>query len=102
MPAYQAYDYRSATPLPLGAQTIRLLYIDPSEDEDEPLQGQLHVFKLQDAPKFSALSYRWSEPNHKGGLRLLGGLFKIGENAEDALYRIREEQSRRRRPVYWI
>lgn len=53
------YQY---SPLPLTETTIRLLCIPPADHISDPLVCQMHQVRLNDKPKYAALSYTWGAP----------------------------------------
>ncbi|KAK3936428.1 heterokaryon incompatibility protein-domain-containing protein [Diplogelasinospora grovesii] len=51
---------------PLQANGIRLLHLQPTVGEDDPILITLSEYPLEDAPPYEALSYTWGDAKHVG------------------------------------
>jgi len=76
--------------------SIRLLRLAPSQDRSAPLKGSLLEVTLSDCYNdlknpFTALSYVWGDPKHRGSIDLDGCLMGITQSLDRALHDLRDE-----------
>ncbi|RGP77958.1 hypothetical protein FLONG3_3915 [Fusarium longipes] len=67
---------------------FRILKLEPGK-EDEPLQGTLATYALDDAPRYEALSYVWGSPEREKNMKCNDRNFKITDSLNTALMRLR-------------
>ncbi|KAH6642532.1 heterokaryon incompatibility protein-domain-containing protein [Boeremia exigua] len=77
-------------PLNTERQQIRLLKL--AKDCTGPLQCVVKIFDLDNAPSYSALSYRWGSPVTELEIFLDGRSFRVRENLFHFLQTFRREQ----------
>ena len=87
------------TPLNAAKSEIRVLVIHPAAEAQSPLICTLQPVSLADDPKFEALSYTWGSPGKICDILLNGKSFRVQENAEAALRRLRRAKGPR---TVWI
>ncbi len=88
------------TPLDPTKSEIRVLVIHPAAEQHSPLVCSLQPISLaHDDPKFEALSYTWGSPGKTCDISLNGKSFRVQENAEAALRRVRRTKESR---TMWI
>ena len=91
--------YPYSSPLP-GSNSIRLLRLNPSEDETAPIKCQLFNYSLDGSdkgpPQYEALSYVWGNPENTLPIFIDEHQFNITENLYAALRRLRD------RSIEWI
>jgi hypothetical protein len=94
--------YRYGDLLP-GSESIRLLRLLPSEDEDAVIQCQLFNCSLQRSGRgaypYDALSYVWGKSNETRSIRIDQLDFPIQPNLHDALTRLRHQYIER---IIWV
>lgn len=73
----------------LSRREIRLIRLFPSEDYELPMEVELVVVDLDNAPPFEALSYVWGEQILNCAIRYNGESLWITRNLRDALARLR-------------
>jgi hypothetical protein len=84
------YQYR---PLP-SERFIRLLELYPGHTNDD-IDCTLHQTKLEDAPKYEAISYAWGDPANKLNMLCDGKILLVTPNLKNALHRLRlKDESR--------
>ncbi|KAF2995073.1 hypothetical protein E8E13_002682 [Curvularia kusanoi] len=80
-------------PLDLTKRQIRLLTIRPSTSPDDPVQCDIQVFDMHDAPPYVTLSYVWGEAISVRYIILNGGWLRIGANLFNFLLCLRDDPS---------
>jgi hypothetical protein len=84
------YQYR---PLP-SERFIRLLELYPGHTNDD-IDSTLHQTKLEDAPKYEAISYAWGDPANKLNMLCDGKILLVTPNLKNALHRLKlKDESR--------
>jgi hypothetical protein len=91
-------------------QEIRLIKIlpeanPPSNIGPSCIEIELHYVSLEDAPKYTALSYAWGDPNVTKLALVDGKAFQVTINLEAGLREIRSEQESNKESsptLYWI
>jgi hypothetical protein len=91
-------------------QEIRLIMIlpqatSPSSVGPSRVEIELHYVSLQDAPKYTALSYAWGDPDVTQSVLVDGKMHEVTINLEAALREIRSEQNSNKKTsptMYWI
>lgn len=79
------YQYR-----PIESENhIRILYINPTDDNKEQLSGTLIHTDVTDRPVYDALSYFWGPPDFCRRILIDGHELAITVNLELALKRMR-------------
>src|ERR1700761_645707 len=84
---FKPMDKYTYSALPEDEDSIRLLYIHPASDANEPIICHLITKKLSDKPKYLALSYTWGEPifNHTILVSLQGHKLYITANLDRSI-----------------
>lgn len=95
--SYQGCCFYQYSPLP-SEQFIRLLELYPGHANDN-LDCTLHQTKLENAPKYEAISYAWGDPANKIDVLCDGKIIMVTPNLKDALLRLRIKDRSR---VLWI
>jgi hypothetical protein len=94
------YCYRDLLP---GPDSIRLLRLLPSEDENPVIQCELFNCSIQESGKrahpYDALSYVWGEPDKTRHIRIDQLDLHIHLNLHDALTRLRHPYIER---IIWV
>ncbi|KAI3319142.1 heterokaryon incompatibility protein-domain-containing protein [Xylariaceae sp. AK1471] len=83
----------------LAAGEIRILVIHPARNADDPIRCSLQHISLAAPGEYEALSYAWGDRKNMKPLIVDGKGFKLRENAEAALQRLRSSDQDRR---IWI
>jgi hypothetical protein len=78
------YQYR---PLP-SENFVRLLELYPGHTNDN-IDCTLRQTKLEDAPKYEAISYAWVDPANKINVLCDGKIIMVTPNLKDALHRLK-------------
>ena len=65
----------------------------------EEIEARLSIVSLDSKPRYEALSYVWGDPNVARTILLNGHTFRITENLEAALRRLRRLQEER---IFWV
>jgi hypothetical protein len=76
------------------ADSIRLVSIEQSANQDDPISCNLVPAKFADKPKYRALSYMWGDQAVKAEILLNGVQFYVGQNLWDALHYLRNHPNR--------
>lgn len=74
---------------PLGADEIRLVNLHPGS-WDDPITCQLETHRLEDCPKYLALSYVWGGMDDSIPVTVNGQRHRVGVSLFTALRRLRE------------
>lgn len=84
---FKVMDKYKYSALPDDEDSIRLLYVHPVSDANEPIICHLLTKKLSDRPKYLALSYTWGEPifNHTILVSLQGHKLYITANLDRSI-----------------
>lgn len=73
-------------PLPSRlTQPVRLLHLEGDLSAAGNLKGELHVYDLESAPEYRAVSYVWGDPQTVGKIETSKGHIGINHNLADAL-----------------
>jgi hypothetical protein len=98
--AISRYCYRALLP---GPDSIRLLRLYPSEDENAPIQCRLFNYSLQESGKrthpYDALSYVWGEPDKTRPIFIKKHSLSVTLNLHEALLRLRHNSIER---IIWV
>ena len=81
-----SYTYE---PLDVAVREIRLIEIQNSAQFSSQVKCRIIKTRLEDAPKYYALSYCWGDQTNPIYIRLDGHLFPVGVNLYYALRRVR-------------
>ena len=84
---------------PLEDGEIRLLALQKSPSEDAPIECDLYFCKLDNPPRYEAVSYIWGDPDITREITLQGSTFRVTENLHNVLCRLRQRQTER---ILWI
>lgn len=88
---------------PLSPDSIRLIRLLPSEDENAPIQCQLVNYTLQDSEKrthpYDALSYVWGSTEKSRFISIGEDNLPVTENLHKALFRLRYRAFER---ILWV
>lgn len=77
-------------PLNKEKREIRIVLLQPSEEEDDALYADLEIVSLASEPEYKAISYVWGDPSHTTDIFLNGGKVKITKSLGAALRRFRD------------
>ncbi|KAI7277225.1 hypothetical protein KC345_g6729 [Hortaea werneckii] len=77
-------------PLDKGKREIRILLLQPSEEEDDALYADLEVVSLDSEPEYKAISYVWGDASDTTAMFLHGECVKITKSLAAALRRFRD------------
>jgi hypothetical protein len=69
---------------------IRLIELEPDVDISAPVHCRLRNARLNDNPKYSALSYVWGELTTESTVYINGVKTRVTDNLESAMRRIRD------------
>jgi hypothetical protein len=86
-------------PLDLAGREIRLIEIQPSAQFSAQVKCKVIKARLEDAPKYFALSYCWGDQTNPICIRLNGHMFPVGVNLYLALRRLRMRSGP---VVFWV
>ncbi|RMX71150.1 hypothetical protein D0869_15926 [Hortaea werneckii] len=79
------------TPLDKEKREIRILLLQPSEDEDDALYADLEVVSLDNEPEYKAISYVWGDATDTTVMFMNGGkVIEITRSLAAALRRFRD------------
>src|ERR1700761_7326922 len=78
----------SYEPLPDPRKFIRLLQIQPGQEDDE-IVCELHAFKVDEAPEYVAISYTWGDSTPTRIVTINGEAINVRMNCYDALWQAR-------------
>jgi Heterokaryon incompatibility protein (HET) len=81
-----AYEFR---PLYDDPRTIRLLILLPSKDWYSRIKCSLAIDALDNHPRYTALSYVWSDPGELASIFISGHRFDVMNNLHVALRHLR-------------
>ncbi|VUC31535.1 unnamed protein product [Clonostachys rosea] len=84
------------TALRAEQREIRLLSLEPSKFDDEPIQLSLYTVPLDSPGSYEGLSYTWGETLPKFDVKVNGLGFQIGGNLHSALRHLRHPDQPRR------
>jgi hypothetical protein len=85
--------------LPYDGDTIRLLVLEPTLNQDTSIQCGLITTKISDKPIYEALSYTWGEPSPTQLIQVNNTSVEIRSNLHDCLIRLRDTEKCR---MLWI
>ncbi|KAI6823699.1 hypothetical protein KC340_g1000 [Hortaea werneckii] len=77
-------------PLDKEQRKIRILLLQPSEEEDGALYADLEIVSLDSEPEYKAISYVWGDASDKTDMCLNGQSVKITKSLAAALRRFRD------------
>jgi hypothetical protein len=94
-------DFQDATHIRLLEPIYDQTYSsdDPPELRMQSTSYRLHIFSLEDAPPFAALSYAWGPPENTKTIDLEGNLFEVRKNLWDFLSYCEPQEHRK---YLWI
>jgi len=99
-PGYPSINEAFVYQPPRGdADCIRLIRIEPAQQDNDPLACTLVDVTFTEKPRYDALSYRWGDGAAKRHIILNGDGFLVGKNFEDALRYLR---SHTQGTLFWI
>jgi len=99
-PGYPSINEAFVYQPPRGdADCIRLIRIEPAQQDNDPLACTLVDVTFIEKPRYDALSYRWGDGAAKRHIILNGDGFLVGKNLEDALRYLR---SHTQGTLFWI
>lgn len=75
--------------LVLSDNDIRLVHLNPSQDERSHVVCSLTKVSLNDSPVYDALSYCWGDPTDRMSIKVNGRDFKVTSNLFSALKTLR-------------
>lgn len=75
--------------LVLSDNDIRLVHLNPSQDERSHIVCSLTKVSLNDSPVYDALSYCWGDPTDRMSIKVNGRDFKVTSNLFSALKTLR-------------
>ncbi|KAI1139680.1 heterokaryon incompatibility protein-domain-containing protein [Hypoxylon sp. FL0543] len=78
------------TPLDRSCQQVRLIQIEPSTGEDEPVRCRLDVVELKPDVRYAALSYVWGDPTITEDIIVNDVRLRVTVNLEAALRQFRK------------
>ncbi|KAE9380972.1 hypothetical protein N431DRAFT_433147 [Stipitochalara longipes BDJ] len=78
---------------------IRLLVLRQGSNQDEPIECELSICELDNAPQYEALSYYWGTNKNTRVISLHGLPFRIREDLYNALRRLRQCETSR---ILWV
>ncbi|KAK4170826.1 heterokaryon incompatibility protein-domain-containing protein [Triangularia setosa] len=87
------------SPLSTERREIRLLDLEPSFDQNGPLELRIHSTTLDEVSEYTCLSYVWGEPGPTKAIRLNEQQFLVRQNLFTALLYLRLPDKTRR---LWI
>jgi len=96
----KAFIYKPLDP-DQDTDSIRLVSIKQSTNQDDPISCNLEHVKFADKPKYRALSYMWGDQAVKTEILLDGAPFQVGQNLWDAPHYLRHRNDPNRMPL-WI
>ncbi|KAI4597335.1 hypothetical protein KJ359_004441 [Pestalotiopsis sp. 9143b] len=70
---------------------IRLLTIEPAQDQDAPIVCRLDAFEFGEKPKYEALSYMWGSENNQASIVVNGFSISVRQNLLGALRYLRSQ-----------
>ncbi|KAI7158010.1 hypothetical protein KC349_g5179 [Hortaea werneckii] len=80
-------------PLSKKKREIRILLLQPSEEEDDALYADLEIASLDNPPEYKAISYVWGDASDTTAMFVNGGkVIQITKNLAAALRRFREDR----------
>lgn len=77
--------------LKTGVDCIRLLSIEPAQDQDAPIICRLNAFEFGERPKYEALSYMWGSESNHSSIVVNGGSVSVRQNLLEALRYLRSQ-----------
>ncbi|KAI7479403.1 hypothetical protein KC357_g4206 [Hortaea werneckii] len=77
-------------PLDKEKREIRIILLQPSDEEDDALYADLEIVSLYSKPEYKAISYVWGDPSDTTDMFLNGGKVKITKSLGAALRRFRD------------
>ena len=91
-------DIFSCSKLPNPETHTRLLQIKPGRDNDL-IECTLTTRRLEDAPRYCAISYTWGNPLPTRSITINGPPVLVGLNCHYALWQVRQQDLA---SFYWI
>ncbi|KAI7213930.1 hypothetical protein KC333_g6288 [Hortaea werneckii] len=80
-------------PLDKEKREIRILLLQPSEEEDDALYANLEIVSLDSRPEYNAISYVWGDASDTTTMFVNGGkVIPITKNLAAALRRFRDDR----------
>lgn len=95
----EAFTY---SPLDPTIDCIRLLLVEPTLYQNDPIRCTLHHFTFAQKPKYEAVSYTWGDETNKKPIGINGRSFYVGKNIEAALRQVRLSYLRGGERAIWI
>ncbi|OTA24663.1 hypothetical protein BTJ68_13339 [Hortaea werneckii EXF-2000] len=77
-------------PLDKEKREIRILLLQPSEEEDDALYADLEIVSLDSEPEYKAISYVWGDASDTTDMSLNGANVNITKSLAAALRRFRD------------
>lgn len=87
------------SPLDPNVDSIRLVVLEPAEDQSSPISCRVRHATFREKPKYEALSYTWGDDLHDHTIFIDGKMFMVGPNLLGALKHLRKSDEER---VLWI
>ncbi|RMY70843.1 hypothetical protein D0863_05525 [Hortaea werneckii] len=80
-------------PLDKEKREIRIILLQPSEEENDALYADLEIASLDNSPEYKAISYVWGDASDTTAMFVNGGkVIQITKNLAAALRRFREDR----------